>query len=225
MKYLFIISIFFPIHLPILAVEWDKQTLEKSALDFLQSTIEKPSNSKLLLSIYPIDPRVKIKSCESDLIFKIIDKNRKKKHVEVFCADKKQWKMYLTASIEYQYGVVVPVNSIAKGTLITSDDLTLVYLPEHKVKGLKFQHVKQVVGSKSKRRLSKQKPINQTDICMICKGDDVTIIAQTGGLQIKTKGVAKSSGNISQQISVENKRSGKLITAQVKSLNNVIIHL
>ncbi|MGB0937081.1 MAG: flagellar basal body P-ring formation chaperone FlgA [Colwellia sp.] len=226
MKYLLLLTLFLLSHLPANAVEWDKQTLEKSALDYIKSITKEPDNARLSFNISPIDPRIEIKACESKLRFKMRDKkNSKKKHIEVFCADKKQWKMYLSATIEEQFAVVSPTNSIAKGTLITEDDLNVIYLPEHKVRGLKFQNIEQLIGSKSKRRLSKGKPINQTDICMVCKGDAVTIIAQAGGLQIKTKGIAKSSGNILQQISVENKRSGKIITAQVKSLNKVVINL
>jgi len=225
MKVLFVILLFqFPFQLA--AASWDRKSLEKSALDYLIESTATSEDSKLSFNISPIDPRIKIKPCALPLDFKIIDNNtNKRKNIEVSCADDNHWKMYLSATIEATFGVVVPVNTLAKGTLITTDDVKLIYLAENKVRGIKFQDTNQIIGSKSKKRLSKGKPINQSDICMICKGDPVMIIAKTGGLEIKTQGIAKSSGNKYQQISVENKSSGKLITAQVKSLNKVIINL
>lgn len=42
---------------------------------------------------------------------------------------------------------------------------------------------------------------------------------------IKTKGVALSSGNLHEQISVENSRSGRVIRPKVSAVNQVTINL
>ena len=221
-----VFMLFLPLPFHTVATVWDSDAIEKLALDYLIEHTPEADNSKLNFSILPIDPRIKIKPCSMPLNLKVTDKNkRKKKHIEVTCPDANTWKMYLKANVEITYGVVIAVNALAKGALITSDDVELAYLAEHKVRGIKFQNTSQAIGSKAKKRISKGKAINQNDICMICKGDTVMIIAKTGGLEIKTQGIEKSTGNIYQQISVVNKRSGKLITAQVKSLNKVIINL
>ena len=88
-----------------------------------------------------------------------------------------------------------------------------------------INNVKAIIGGKAKKRIAQGRPINLKNICLICKGDSVTIIAKSTGFTIKTQGKALSAGNLHQQIRVKNKQTGKIITAQVKAINQVVINL
>jgi len=82
-----------------------------------------------------------------------------------------------------------------------------------------------VIGSKAKRKISKGRAITRKNICMVCKGDNVSIIAHSKHFVIKTLGVALSNGSLGDQIRIKNVRSGKIISAKVKAINKVVINL
>lgn len=67
--------------------------------------------------------------------------------------------------------------------------------------------------------------INLQHICMVCKGDLVTIFAKTGTLTIKTTGFALQDGNVGEQIRVKNQKSGKTISARVQDVKSVAVNL
>ena len=62
-------------------------------------------------------------------------------------------------------------------------------------------------------------------MCLVCKGDSVTITAKSPNFIIKTQGIALSSGNLNKQIKVKNTRSGKVIRSKITAINQVVIHL
>ena len=60
---------------------------------------------------------------------------------------------------------------------------------------------------------------------MVCRGDNVTIEAQTANLAVKTQGIAMADGNLGDQIQVRNIKSRRLISAIVSSSGTVKVGL
>ena len=109
--------------------------------------------------------------------------------------------------------------------MLDDSNVELAYMPINKVRGKKLTDTSVVFGAKAKRRIAKGKTISKRNICLICKGDFVTIIAASSSFNIKTQGEALSSGNMNEQIRVRNSRSNKIITPRVNGINQVIINL
>jgi len=195
-------------------------------LDFLKEKVSIPANGKVAITVANIDPRVIIKPCQKALVLNIPEKDiGRNVNVKITCDDSVSWFMYLPAKITKLFPVIVTRNSIAKGTTLTNDNISIQYLPENKIRGVKLTDINSVLGSKAKKRIGKGRAINKKNICLVCKGDAVTIIAKSSKFMIKTQGIALSSGTINQQIKVKNKRSGNIITPKVTAINQVTINL
>ena len=204
----------------------DKAYLEALALSFLKEKIPPPADGKIAIEVSSIDPRIIIKPCQEALKTNIPEKNvGRNVNVKITCADSIPWVMYLPAKVERTFAVIVANKTIAKGTILSVDNIGIKYLANNRIRGDKLTELSTVLGSKAKQRIGKGRAINGRSVCLVCKGDVVTIIAKSLHFTIKTQGIALNSANIHQQVKVKNKRSGNVITPTVTAMNQVTINL
>ena len=78
-----------------------------------------------------------------------------------------------------------------------------------------------ILGAKVRKDIRAGDVIKQSDLCLIAKGDIVTIEAVSSNMQIKTQGVALEEGKLNDLISVRNSKSKKVIQGIVVSPNTV----
>lgn len=205
---------------------WDKAYLETFAKEYLEEKLLPPVGGKISISIAHIDPRITIKPCQQKLIANIPENTASRNvNVKISCADSTPWKIYLPAKIEKTFPVIVASTTIEKGTTLSKGNISVQYLANNKIRGKKFTDITTILGSKSEKRIGKGRIINTKNVCLVCKGDSVTITAKSPSFIIKTQGIALSSGNLNKQIKVRNTHSGKVIRSQVTAINQVVIHL
>ena len=80
--------------------------------------------------------------------------------------------------------------------------------PKHFVRPQYLQEKELLVGSRSKRNIRSGFPVSMNQICMVCKGDNVTIFANIKGLAIKTSGIALEDGTLGEQVRVNKQKIG-----------------
>lgn len=204
----------------------DADFVETFAKNYLENKIVPPSGGKVSVSIAKLDPRIIIKPCHQALRANIPEKhNGRNVNIEITCNDPTPWRIYIPAKIEETFAVLVASSTIEKGMMLTDENVAIEYLPTNKVRGQKLADKTSVLGSKATKRIAKGRAIASKYVCLVCKGDAVTIIAKSDNFMIKTRGTAMSSGNIDQQIRVKNTRSGKVIRPKVSAINQVTINL
>jgi flagella basal body P-ring formation protein FlgA len=205
---------------------WDKPYLENLAKKSLEEKITPPEGGRISISVTNIDPRVTIKPCLKKLTVNIPENTTSKNvNVKISCSDPTPWQIYIPARIEQTFAVIIATTTIDKGVTLTNDNISVQYLPSNKIRGKKFTDIAALLGGKAEKRIGKGRPINTRNVCLVCKGDTVTITAKSATFTIKTQGIALSSGNLNNQIKVRNTHSGKIIRPQVTAINQVIIHL
>ena len=208
------------------ATTWDRDQIESFAKNHLEEQISPPAGGKISINITNLDPRIVIQPCQKPLSANIPENiHRRNVIVKVTCDDPSPWQLYIPAKIERTYAVVVALSTIEKGATLTEQNIGIKYLESNSFSGEKINEIEAVLGSKAKRRIGKKRPITRKNVCLVCKGDAVTIIVQNENFQIKSKGIALSSGNINQQIKVKNTRSGRVITPKISAINQVTINL
>lgn len=186
----------------------------------------KSKNTRIHVSKPKIDSRIQINECNSELHLNILEnKNSRNINVKISCLLPNPWKIYVPVKVSTLSPVLVSVNNLSKGTILDDKNTKIDYIEEHKVRGAILTDNKSVFGAKLKRNLQKGKPIYNNQVCVVCKGEMVTILADSSLFNIKTDGTALSNGTIGEQINVRNNRSGKIVSARVKSLNKVVINL
>ena len=120
---------------------------------------------------------------------------------------------------------MVANDHIARGQIISADDLTTEQRPQHFVRARYIEQPEVIVGSRSKRSIRRGLPISMNQLCMVCKGDNVSIIARFNGLTIKTSGEALEDGGVGDNIRVRNVKSGRLINAKVTAVETVAVNI
>ena len=208
------------------SMTFDRSYIENFAKQYVEKHVTAPPNGKMEVIVSAIDPRVQIKPCESPLQANIPENhNRRNVNIKISCVDSKPWYIYLPAKIINTIPVVVAKENISKGSLLDDANLEIAYHEQNKIRGEWQDNTDNLIGGRAKRSISKGTLITKRNICIVCKGDSVTIVARSDSLSIKTSGIALKDGNIGDQIRVKNKRSGKTISARISAINQVTIDL
>lgn len=209
-----------------LATALDRADIESFAKTYLENNIPPPTKGKISFKVVNLDPRVIIKPCQVPLQANIPENTQRRNvNVKITCNDSMPWQLYLPAKIKRTFAVIVATNNIDKGVVLSEQNIGIAYVVSNKIRGEKLTEAKAVLGSKAEKRISKGTMINRRNVCLVCKGDTITIIAKSENFMIKTKGKALSSGNIHQQIRVKNTRSGRVINPKISAVNQVTITL
>lgn len=209
-----------------LAKTYNAEELSAFAEKFLTENLPKPAVGELMISVNKLDPRIKINPCDTDIKVNIPEKNYSRNvNIKIYCDGASPWQLYVPTQINTMVPLVFAKQRISKGSLLSEDNLMIKYQNINNVRGETISEIATIAGTKAKRNISNNKPLSMKNICYICKGESITIIAQSSNLHIKTKGIALTSGTIGDTIRVKNVKSNKTVFAQVKNTQQVIINL
>jgi len=208
------------------ATELDSAFIERFAMDFLLEKFPSSDEEKVRISVAHLDPRIVIKPCSIPLTANIPEKSSARNvNIKISCDESISWKVYLSAKVEITKAILIARSTISKGDKLDESNVELAYIAINKIRGDRSTDTKTIFGAKAKKRIAQGRAISKRSICLVCKGDVVTIIASSKSFSIKSQGVALSSGNINEQIRVKNTRSNKIITPRIKAVNQVVINL
>ncbi|TWX54149.1 flagellar basal body P-ring formation chaperone FlgA [Colwellia hornerae] len=210
----------------VFAQTMDREQLQDFVTQFIKNNTPLPTRGKINVSVSTLDPRIIIKPCLTPLIANIPENhNGRNVNVKINCDDPSSWYLYIPAKIKVVVPVVVAKSIISKGSRLDKSNVTVEYRDSRRIRGESLNDTKIVIGTKAKRRLSAGSILTKKNICFVCKGSHVTLIAQSKTLTIKTSGIALEDGGLGEQIGVENEGSGRTVTGRVSAINEVIIKL
>lgn len=214
------------VHSSINAAELSHIEVEQQVKKYVQTNLPRENNENREIITSRLDPRIVIEPCDNDLEMKLPDKPSKRKlNVKIFCTAPAPWQIYLPVKVVIKQAVLIATESIAKGSVLDQNNMAVNFIEESKVRGEVIDNAMVITGAKAKRNISKGTAITKRNICLVCKGESVTIIAKSEHFMLKTSGFAMSHGSIGQQIKVKNSGSGRIVNATVTALNKVIINL
>ena len=187
---------------------------------------QQTEEQKISITAPKLDPRIHINDCDSNLKVNILEnQNSRNINVKISCESKNSWHLYLPVKVTILLPVLVAASNLDKGAILDSDNTKVTFVEEYKIRGATLSDNESVLGARIKRNLQKDNAIYSNNICIVCKGEIVTILANASSFQIKTNGTALSNGTIGEQVRIKNNRSGKVISARVKDINKVVISL
>nr|WP_325250178.1 flagellar basal body P-ring formation chaperone FlgA [Amylibacter sp.] len=116
--------------------------------------------------------------------------------------------------------VYVPVRRIQSGVLLTSEDFHMVDIAMMAMPANTLRSPKDILGMESRRILLGGRPVvagSVSEPLVIERGDEVTIILSSGGLNLSAPGKTLEDGAIGQDVRVVNLKSNASLTATVVS--------
>ncbi|GHV45721.1 hypothetical protein FACS1894204_05630 [Synergistales bacterium] len=133
----------------------------------------------------------------------------------------------VSARMIWTESALVMTRSVKRGEILSASDVTVRQLRVNKA-GAYISRPEDVVGRALRRNLSQGEAI-QKDLLItsaaVTKGKSVTIVAQNGGLVVRTKGEALESGAVGEVIRVRNVSSKTIIRATVTAADTVEVKM
>ena len=204
----------------------DRTQIQNFVEEFIKNNIPLPTQGKMTVSVSSLDPRIIIKPCLSSLIANIPENhNGRNVNVKIICDDPTPWYLFIPTRIQMVVPVVVAKSIISKGSRVDETNTIIEYRDKYRVRGEIIDDIRVVIGTRAKRKLSAGSILTKKNICFVCKGSHVTLIAKSDTLMIKTSGIALKDGGIGEQIRVKNESSGRTVTGRVSAINKVVINL
>ncbi|GAA0857111.1 flagellar basal body P-ring formation chaperone FlgA [Aliiglaciecola litoralis] len=205
-----------------------QQLLESAKNYVFQALTQGAVNQDTSLSVEatPLDTRIVIPECQSDYVFSASDETLRQSNITVRaeCPDN-DWYLYLMVKAVRIQPVVVLTRAMSPGAVLNENSVKLVMMDKNLIRTSTFSDVNTVLGARLKKRSRPGQPIVPGQLCFVCKGDSIVIIASGGGVNIKASGIAQQDGNLGDTIAVKNSRSQKLVHAQVVDTRQVEVQI
>jgi flagellar basal body P-ring formation protein FlgA len=201
--------------------------IKQQVSDYVLNQIQAEPSDKVEAIANAIDKRLNLAQCKVPLVINITGTGeiRRNTTADVTCPDTPGWHLFVPVKIRIQKPVVVAATPISKGSVLSADSLTISYIDSFMLNGDMTTDINVLIGARSKRDLKTNQPLRLNQICIVCRDDSVEIIAEKGGMQIKTNGRALQDGSLNDRIRVQNVRSQRIISAVVSGVGQVKIEM
>jgi flagellar basal body P-ring formation protein FlgA len=201
--------------------------IKQQVSDYVLNQIQAEPSDKVEAIANAIDKRLNLTQCKIPLEITITGTGeiRRNTTADVTCPDTPGWHLFVPVKIRIQKPVVVAATPISKGSVLSADSLTISYIDSFMLNGDMTTDINVLIGARSKRDLKTNQPLRLNQICIVCRDDSVEIIAEKGGMQIKTNGRALQDGSLNDRIRVQNVRSQRIISAVVSGVGQVKIEM
>ena len=146
----------------------------------------------------------------------------------VRCTQGTQWTLYVPVNVAREVATLVLNKALARGAPVTAND---VETRLQRIPGLSSDYLKttsELSGKRLKRAVPAGTALNpamfEAEI-LIRRGQQVTVVAAIGGIEVRSQGVAMNDGSASSRIQVKNTHSAKVVEGFVDSSSVVRINL
>jgi flagella basal body P-ring formation protein FlgA len=183
-------------------------------------------DGQVIVHAQNLDPRLRLAECDRPLDAAITGDGQARAHttVAVRCPGTVHWTIYLSVTIDSEFPVLVARHAMSRDAELTADDFDLMsrHLPGlttdyvTKPAMLSGQRLRQAIASGEALSLEAITPSN-----LIHRGQQVTLVAASGGFEVRMSAVALSDGRLADRIRVQNLRSQRVIEGIVRS-NSVV---
>lgn len=202
--------------------------LLKQVISYVEQQFNPDKDKNLRVVAHPLDSRIIVKECKQNLLFSIANTRSFSRQfpVKVICNNKnKPWKLFVQVSTSEMIEALIINQTIAKGTIVDTDMLEMKLIEINRVRDKSSSDSSSIVGGRALRNLQRGHQVSQTDVCLVCKGDDVSIIAKNSSMMIKTSGTAIESGSKGESIKVKNNSSNRVVKGIIGDLREIYINL
>jgi flagella basal body P-ring formation protein FlgA len=208
------------------ATNYSMADLTENAAEWLETQASASALNQLKIQVYPLDARLADKSCEQPLTFSLVGERLQRQNtVKVQCSDQTGWQLFISAKVSQFVTAVAVTRQLAAGSYLTSEMLTQTETELLQSRGPLVSEVQLIVGAKTKKALNAGQILTQNDLCLVCKGDVVTIVGVSTGLSVTTQATALQDGALGADVKVQNLQSKRVLTAQITAVKRVEIKL
>ncbi len=176
------------------------------------------------------DPRLRLPECPEPLTATVPANGVRSARftAEVRCDGSSPWRLYLPVRVTSIRPVVVASRALARDTVLAPGDVRLAESAPGSLPAGALHDTGLAVGRRLRRPADEGQALTASLLVaptLVRRGQEVTVEAQAGGLQVRMAGVAQGDGALGDIIEVENGASGRIVQAVVRSAKSVEVLL
>ncbi|MET1257250.1 flagellar basal body P-ring formation chaperone FlgA [Aliikangiella maris] len=203
------------------------EEIQNAAKKFLEEMPLAADNPNVEIEVGAIDSRLRLVKCEQplDIFLPQGVRHRGKTSVAVHCQSPVAWKIIIPATItQYQMAWVV-THRVSPGELLTMQDIQLqkVKTPHHQRQPLLNKD--KILSANPRRMMRKGSIIYQDSLCLVCRGETVSVSADNEFFSISVEGVALSDAILGETAQIRNAKSMQTFSAQVTGKNQLSVNI
>jgi flagella basal body P-ring formation protein FlgA len=181
-----------------------------------------PGEGAAIVRAQNLDARLRLAECDRPLSAVIAGDGQLRAHttVAVRCEGTVHWTIYMSVTIDSEFSVLVARHALARDAQLTAADFELV---PRRLPGLTTDYATQpsmIDGQRLRKSLAGGEALSLdalTPSNAIHRGQQVTLIAGSGGFEVRMSAVALSDGRIADRIRVQNLSSQRVVEGIVRS--------
>ncbi|MDP2322883.1 MAG: flagellar basal body P-ring formation chaperone FlgA [Gammaproteobacteria bacterium] len=209
------------------AVEWQSHDAIRAAAEAAAS--QAITGSAEVTADRP-DPRLQLIRCDRPLAATVPSSGVRSSRLtaEVRCDGAQPWRLYLPVRVASTRLVVVATRALARDTVLAPGDVRLAKLPSGTGQVGTLHDPAQAVGRRLRHSMDEGQALTAGVVVaptLVRRGQQVSVEATGGGLQVRMAGVAQGDGALGDIIDVESGTSGRVIQAVVRSAQSVEVLL
>jgi flagellar basal body P-ring formation protein FlgA len=188
------------------------------------------SADALKLQAAPLDARLRVASCDRHLSAFVTGSTavHSQTTVGVRCEGAIRWTIYTSVIVQSQIKVLVARRALQRD----ADTIPAEFQSEDRlVPGLGSAYVSDpaaLTGQRLGHPIAAGEPLTLASLApanLVHRGQQVILLARTGGFEVRMAGVALADGQVSERIKVQNQSSQRVVEGVVRSSNEVEIPL
>lgn len=218
--------------LSIKAAEYQSlESIQIAAKEFITQQYQMNNDSQVI-EVVPgrLDPRLRLVKCEQPLDANTPSNlgNRGRLTVNIKCNGTKPWSVYVPVQTKIMQNIVVLSNSLPRNARLNLSDLHIELRDINKLHSGYFTKIDEVAGKTLRRSLSSGLTLSPAYISspkLIKRGQQVTLLAKTGGIMVTMVGKAMSDGAAGERIKVKNINSNRVVEGTITNTGSVETHV
>ena len=209
------------------------QDIRQAVQAFVESQ-PPPAGGTLQVTVGRLDPRLRLPHCREPLQAFLPPGGRLRggTTVGVRCpesgADAKPWTVYVPARIGVRGRVLVTRHPLPRGSRITASDLEYREFDLTTLRRGYFTDQERLVGKILRQALPAGKVVSPEILDrpkLVRRGQEVTILATSGGFEVRMKGQAMMDGASGEIIKVRNLSSRRIVEGEIIAAGTIKVPL
>jgi flagella basal body P-ring formation protein FlgA len=206
-----------------------RQAAQEIAEQSVGIELETTDASTASVSVGQVDPRLRLPQCDQPLegFLPSATTARTNLTVGVRCNGAMPWTVYVPVKVTMMRPVVVLTRPVGRGAVLTEQDVVVDVRNVGSATAY-IDNTAAVVGKVMMRPGSAGQTLNPSHIAnssAIKRGQQVTVVANTGGIVVRMSGTAMTDAAIGERLKVKNSSSARVIEGTVLADGSVDVSL
>jgi flagella basal body P-ring formation protein FlgA len=196
--------------------------IRAAAQTYVKSQVPKQGPGEVRVNVGALDSRLRLAACTDELKVALPPGAtfRARMTVAVSCAGPSTWTVYVPVNIETQTSVLVLRHAAGRGARITAQDVEVQTRMVSGPGDAYLTDVAELSGRSLKRPLGAGSAITADAMvadALVKRGQQVTLLASAGGMEVRARGVAMSDAPALGRVKAQNLSSGRIVEGVVES--------